>query len=122
MADTIEVEGEKKHRTVDVRELNEQLGPLYEKVKADKKKHGDKFHYRLTNVRKLQLREFQGYEIVEGQSKDYGGLVVMRLPKELKEARDKMKEEKTEARTRGLRQTFHQEGKSRGVKTFDFEK
>jgi len=122
MADGITIEGEKKNRTVDVRDLNEQLGPLYRKVEEDKKKHGNKFYYRLTNVRKLQMREFQGYETVEGQSKNYGGLIVMRLPKELKEARDRMKEERIQARTESLRQTFHQEGKKRGIKTFDFEK
>ena len=120
--DKVEIEGEKKNKTVDVRDLNEQLGPLYQKVEEDKKKHGDKFYYRLTNVRKLQMREFQGYELVEGQSKDYGGLVVMRLPKELREAREKMKEDKIRARTRSLRETFHQEGRERGVGTFDFEK
>ena len=103
MADGITIEGEKKNRTVDVRDLNEQLGPLYRKVEEDKKKHGNKFYYRLTNVRKLQMREFQGYETVEGQSKNYGGLIVMRLPKELKEARDRMKEERIQARTESLR-------------------
>lgn len=78
-----------------------------------------KFHYRALNTRPhmLRKREAQGYQIVPG-APEYGDLVLARIPKEIKDAREKAKEKKMKSMSRSVKERFVEEAERSGVKTF----
>lgn len=89
--------------------------PQYDPFNKDKTEP-KKFHYRALNTRghMLRKREAQGYQVVPG-AKEYGDLILGRIPKEINDARAKVKAEKAKSMSRSVEERFKQEAERSGI-------
>ena len=80
----------------------------------------DKYHYRAVNIKPLVFsrRQADGYTKVS-KSPQFGDLVLCRIPREIYEARAKLKERKTASMKRASIEEFKDKAREAGVKAYE---
>lgn len=79
----------------------------------------EKFHYRALNKKAMNIntKEAMGYKTIGGT--EYGDLVLAKIDKSLYEARKRNVAEKSRRAVEAARESFVEEARRSGVKTFD---
>lgn len=118
MSDETNNGGETPNITVEPRRRPSLADPQFDPFNKYKKEE-DKFYYRAINTRPhlLRKREAEGYQPIKGS--EYGDLVLARIPKEDREAREKYLKDKAKSQLRSARESFHEQAARHGVKTYE---